>query len=124
MTSQKILFKIVMNKFVEKRCKRIENKNKNKNKNKNSVTNNNNNNNDILSDISTVKKEFNLTEEADEYLLQILCDILKVDISVLRQDNVKEEIDYVFNTWRRPHLLLDYYRMHSSTPEIQNNFRR
>ena len=96
-----------------------------KNKNKNSVTNNNNNNNnDILSDISTVKKEFNLTEEADEYLLQILCDILKVDISVLRQDNVKEEIDYVFNTWRRPHLLLDYYRMHSSTPEIQNNFRR
>ena len=91
-----------------------------KNKNKNSINNDNN----IFVDISTVKKEFNLTEEADEYLLQILSEILKVDISVLRQDNVKEEIDYVFNTWRRPHLLLDYYRMHSSTPEIQNNFRR
>ena len=91
-----------------------------KNKNKNTIKNDNN----VSVDISTVKKEFNLTEEADEYLLQILSEILKVDISVLRQDNVKEEIDYVFNTWRRPHLLLDYYRMHSSTPEIQNNFRR
>ena len=91
-----------------------------KNKNKNTI----NNDNIVSVDISTVKKEFNLTEEADEYLLQILSEILKVDISVLRQDNIKEEIDYVFNTWRRPHLLLDYYRMHSSTPEIQNNFRR
>ena len=71
-----------------------------------------------------IKRDFNLIEQVDEYLLQILAEVLRVDESVLQQVHVREEVDYVFSTWRRPHLLVDYYRMHSSTPEIQNNFRR
>ena len=73
---------------------------------------------------TNLKKDFDLIEQVDEYLLQILAEVLKVEESVLQQAHVREEVDYVFSTWRRPHLLVDYYRMHSSTPEIQNNFRR
>lgn len=67
---------------------------------------------------------FNLVPQIDEYLLSVISEILKVDESVVQQQSVRDEVDYVFSTWRRPHLLLDYYRMHSSTPEIQSNFRR
>ena len=67
---------------------------------------------------------FDLVPQVDEYLLQIIADVLRVDESIVLQQHVKDEVDYVFSTWRRPHLLLDYYRMHSSTPEIQSNFRR
>lgn len=67
---------------------------------------------------------FDLAPQVDEYLLQIVADMLRVEEAVVLQQHVKDEVDYVFSTWRRPHLLLDYYRMHSSTPEIQSNFRR
>jgi hypothetical protein len=67
---------------------------------------------------------FDLAPQVDEYLLQIIADVLRVEESAVLQQHVKDEVDYVFSTWRRPHLLLDYYRMHSSTPEIQSNFRR
>jgi hypothetical protein len=67
---------------------------------------------------------FDLAPQVDEYLLQVIADVLRVEESTVLQQHVKDEVDYVFSTWRRPHLLLDYYRMHSSTPEIQSNFRR
>lgn len=67
---------------------------------------------------------FDLAPQVDEYLLQIIADVLREEESTVLQQHVKDEVDYVFSTWRRPHLLLDYYRMHSSTPEIQSNFRR
>lgn len=69
-------------------------------------------------------KAFDLVPKIDEYLLSVISEILQVDESVVQQQCVRDEVDYVFSTWRRPHLLLDYYRMHSSTPEIQSNFRR
>jgi hypothetical protein len=69
-------------------------------------------------------KTFDLVPKIDEYLLSVISEILQVDESVVQQQCVRDEVDYVFSTWRRPHLLLDYYRMHSSTPEIQTNFRR
>ena len=100
-------------KMIDKKSKKNDNNNKN-----------NNNKIDIIDDNLIIKKDFNIIDEVDDCLLQILSEVLKVDLSTLRKDHIKEEIDYVFSTWRRPHLLLDYYRMHSSTPEIQNNFRR
>ena len=69
-------------------------------------------------------KLFSLVPQINEYLLSVISEILKVDESVVQQQSVRDEVDYVFSTWRRPHLLLDYYRMHSSTSEIQSNFRR
>ena len=72
----------------------------------------------------SVPIDFDLVPQVDQYLLQIIADVLKVDESVVMQQHVRDEVDYVFSTWRRPHLLLDYHRMHSSTPDIQNNFRR
>lgn len=71
-----------------------------------------------------VPVDFDLIPQVDQYLLQIIADVLKVDEAVVMQPHVRDEVDYVFSTWRRPHLLLDYHRMHSSTPDIQNNFRR
>ena len=79
---------------------------------------------EIVGESSNIVKEFDLFDQVDDYLLQIIADVLKTPESVIQQQHVRDEVDYVFATWRRPHLLLDYYRMHSSTPEIQNNFRR
>lgn len=62
--------------------------------------------------------------EITQHFFEILADVLKVDVSSVYRAEVKEEIDNIFSIWRRPNLLLDYHRMHSSTPEIQIVYRR
>lgn len=41
-----------------------------------------------------------------ETLYELLADVLKVNRTVIAQEGVRQEIDFVFATWRRPQLLL------------------
>ena len=63
--------------------------------------------------------------ELDTLLLRLVGDMLRLEPDAL-VDNAaaRSELQYVFATWRRPTLLLDYLRMHSSSLPVQQLFRR
>jgi hypothetical protein len=58
------------------------------------------------------------------HFYEVLADILKVGVESVTKAESLEEINHVFSTWRRPQLLLDYFRIHAATPEIQSLYRR
>ena len=74
-----------------------------------------------------------LMRELSRYLREIICEMI-VDTETregtstteLAHNNpkFKEEVIYIYATWRRPQLLLDYYRMHSSSPELLRVYGR
>lgn len=78
----------------------------------------------VALDASIVTPNSTTISEINLHFFEILADMLKTDVSNLIQSEVKEEIDYIFSSWRRPHLLLDYYRMHATNPDIQIEYRR
>jgi hypothetical protein len=66
-----------------------------------------------------------LLSEIENTLLQVIADTLKVDDdSILNNESIRFEIADVFSTWRKPQLLLEYYRMHRASQDLQNVFAR
>lgn len=76
------------------------------------------------------------TEKDSHQYVQLLCQFLGESIcelfrlspedrsSALESGKFREQLLYIYSTWRRPHLLLDYFRMHYSTPELQRVYKR
>ncbi len=61
----------------------------------------------------------------DKVLLRLVAMVVGVETKViLGNPSAIFEIFDTFATWRKPQLLLEYCSMHSSSPEIQNLFRR
>lgn len=75
---------------------------------------------------SNAKNPFKFVyENLNRTLLRLLAETLRVNPdNVVENDAVASEVDYVFATWRRPMLLLDYHRLHSSAPPVQQLYRR
>ena len=66
-----------------------------------------------------------LMQEFSVFLREVICEFLLDNVAkdtkklmVNENSKFREEVIYVYSTWRSPHLLLDYYRMHSSSPDI------
>ena len=63
--------------------------------------------------------------DLDFSLLRLIGETLRLDPDKVAEDPaVRSEADFVFSTWRRPSLLFDYYRLHASTPAVQQLYRR
>ena len=61
----------------------------------------------------------------DKVLLRLVAMVVGVETKViLGNPSAIFEIFDTFTTWRKPQLLLEYCSMHSSSPEVQNLFRR
>jgi len=41
-----------------------------------------------------------------------------------KEGKFREQLLYIYSTWRRPHLLIDYFRMHYSSPDLQRVYKR
>eukprot|EP01041_Mallomonas_annulata_P004776 gene4776-9502_t len=64
-----------------------------------------------------------LSTELRRSLYELVAEQLSVPLSELGS-SFASELDDIFRTWRRPHLLLDYLRMHSWSPDLQRLIRR
>ncbi len=59
-----------------------------------------------------------------DLLQTLLLELIAVTLNthpkeVLGSPTVRQEVLAIFSTWRRPQLLLDYHRMHRSSPDLQ-----
>jgi hypothetical protein len=79
--------------------------------------------------LSNKDSDFN---EFSKGLVNFLCEaflesllVEKEELTLLLESaQFRDQFLYILSSWRRPHLLFDYLRMHYSSPEIQSIFRR
>ena len=72
----------------------------------------------------TPEMEDRVLDSVDDHLTYLLAEVFQVDKSILESTRVRDEIDYVLSTWRRPQLLLDFFYMHDTSADTQNLSRR
>ena len=79
---------------------------------------------DVLQDVTTPRGQVSIVRESFlDLLLEVLCNGADALTSVQR-DAVSKEVEHVFSTWRKAHLLLDYYTMHAGSPPLQRLHKR
>lgn len=66
----------------------------------------------VVSDL----RSMSLSDKLTNSLYLVVSELLE-EPSVLSNTAIQREIDDTFQTWRRPHLLLDYLRMHAGSEE-------
>ena len=91
-------------------------------------------NRELISKSDTIRLSNNESNsnEFSKGLVNFLCEaflesllVEKEELTLLLESaQFRDHFLYVLSSWRRPHLLFDYLRMHYSSPDIQSIFRR